>query len=60
MMSNITTIVKFSVPRENVDEHLANWRKIEELVIKQPGAWHGTFYRSIDDDSPFQFGVTRD
>jgi heme-degrading monooxygenase HmoA len=54
-MANITTVVHFSVPREHIDEHLANWRSIADIMVKQPGAQHGILYRCIDADSPFQF-----
>lgn len=51
----ITTIVHFSLPKENADKWLAKWHEIEAVMIKQPGAIDGIFYRCIDDDSPFQF-----
>jgi heme-degrading monooxygenase HmoA len=51
----ITTIVHFSLPKENVDKWLAKWHEIEAVMIKQPGAIDGIFYRCIDEDSPFQF-----
>jgi heme-degrading monooxygenase HmoA len=52
----ITTIVHFSLPKENADKWLAKWRQeIEPVMIKQPGAIDGIFYRCIDEDSPFQF-----
>jgi len=51
-MARITTIVHFSLPKENMDEFLTCWKKI---MLRQPGALDGTFHQSIDDDSPFQF-----
>ena len=51
----ITTIVHFSLPKENVDKFLAKWHEMEAVVIKQPGVIDGVFHRCIDDDSPFQF-----
>jgi len=39
-MSKITTIVQFSIPREDVDEHLSNWRKIEEIIEPCINALH--------------------
>jgi heme-degrading monooxygenase HmoA len=51
----ITTIVHFSLPKENADNWLAKWHEIEAVMIKQPGAIDGIFYRCIDEDSPFQF-----
>jgi heme-degrading monooxygenase HmoA len=51
----ITTIVHFSLPKENADKLLAKWREIEAVMIKQPGVVDGVFHRCIDDDSPFQF-----
>lgn len=54
-MAAITTVVYFSVPREHIEEHLANWRHIADIMVKQPGAQHGILYRCIDEDSPFQF-----
>ena len=54
-MARITTIVHFSLPKENMDEFLAHWKKIRDAMLRQPGALDGTFHRSIDDDSPFQF-----
>jgi heme-degrading monooxygenase HmoA len=51
----ITTIVHFSLAKENADKWLAKWHEIEAVMIKQPGAIDGVFYRCIDDDSPFQF-----
>jgi hypothetical protein len=53
-VAGITTIVHFTMPRENVDEFFATWTKIKEFMLKQPGALDGTMHRSIDDDSPFQ------
>jgi quinol monooxygenase YgiN len=54
-MAAITTIVHFSVPKENMKELLATWKKIRDIMLKQPGALDGIFHRTIDDDSPFQF-----
>ena len=54
-MAAITTVVHFSGPREHIEEHLANWRHIADIMVKQPGAQHGILYRCIDEDSPFQF-----
>jgi heme-degrading monooxygenase HmoA len=51
----ITTIVHFSLPQENADKWLAKWHEIEAVMIKQPGAVDGIFYRCIDEESPFQF-----
>jgi heme-degrading monooxygenase HmoA len=51
----ITTIVHFSLPEENADKWLAKWHEIGAVMIKQPGAIDGIFYRCIDDESPFQF-----
>ena len=31
----ITTIVHFSLPKENADKWLAKWHEIEALMIKQ-------------------------
>ncbi len=51
----ITTIVHFSLPKENADKLLAKWHELQEVMISQPGAIDGIFHRCIDDDSPFQF-----
>jgi hypothetical protein len=49
-----TTIVHFSLPKENIDEFLNSWHQSQEVLIKQPGAIDGICYRVIDDNSPFQ------
>jgi quinol monooxygenase YgiN len=54
-VSRITTIVHFSLLKENMDEFLAQWKKIKDVMLGQPGILDGTFHRSIDDNSPFQF-----
>lgn len=54
-MSTITTIVHFSMPKENTDEFLTSWRKTQDIMLKQPGAMDGVMHRAIDDSSPFQF-----
>jgi hypothetical protein len=54
-MATITTIVHFSLPKEKIDDLLAIWKKIRDIMLKQPGALDGIFYRSIDDGSAFQF-----
>jgi quinol monooxygenase YgiN len=54
-MEPITTIVHFSLPKENMDELLSIWKKIRDIMLKQPGALDGIFHRTIDDDSAFQF-----
>jgi hypothetical protein len=38
-----------------MDELLAIWKKIRDIMLKQPGALDGVFHRTIDDDSAFQF-----
>ena len=53
-MAQITTIVHFSMPKENIDEFLATWTEIKEFMLKQPGAHDGIMHRCIDDNSPFQ------
>jgi quinol monooxygenase YgiN len=54
-MATITTIVHFSLPKENMDAALAVWKKIRDIMLNQPGALDGIFHRTIDDDSAFQF-----
>ena len=54
-MARITTIVHFSLPKENMDKFLAVWKNIKDVMLRQPGLLDGTFHRTIDDDSPFQF-----
>lgn len=54
-MATITTIVHFSLPKENMDELLVVWKKSRDIMLKQPGALDGVFYRTIDGDSAFQF-----
>jgi quinol monooxygenase YgiN len=54
-MATITTIVHFSLPEEKMDELLAIWKKIRDIMLKEPGALDGVFHRSIDDGSAFQF-----
>ena len=54
-MARITTIVHFSLPKENMSEFLTHWKKMRDVMLKQPGALDGAFHQSIDDDSPFQF-----
>jgi quinol monooxygenase YgiN len=54
-MATITTIVHFSLPKEKMDELLTIWKKIRDIMLKQPGALDGVFYRSNDDGSTFQF-----
>jgi quinol monooxygenase YgiN len=54
-MEPITTIVHFSLPKENMDALLAIWKKIRDIMLKQPGALDGVFHRTIDDESAFQF-----
>jgi hypothetical protein len=41
----ITTIVHFSLPKDNADELLAKWHEIEAVMIKQPGVIDGVFHR---------------
>jgi Antibiotic biosynthesis monooxygenase len=55
VMPSITTIVHFSLPKENMDELLVIWKKIRDIMLNQPGGLDGVFYRTIDDDSAFQF-----
>ncbi|HEV2739020.1 MAG TPA: hypothetical protein VGU66_10615 [Candidatus Elarobacter sp.] len=50
----ITTIVHFSMPKTSIDEFMATWVKIKEIMLRQPGAGDGSMYRAIDEDSPFQ------
>src|SRR5450432_2994172 len=54
-MATITTIVLFSLPKEKMDGLLAIWKKIRDIMLKQPGALDGVFHRTIDDESAFQF-----
>jgi heme-degrading monooxygenase HmoA len=54
-MTQITTIVHFEVPEENIDEFLSFWQKTREAMVKQPGITSGIFYRGTDPDAPFQF-----
>jgi Antibiotic biosynthesis monooxygenase len=54
-MAAITTIVHFSLPKENMDELLVIWKKIRDIMLNQPGALEGIFHRTIDEDSAFQF-----
>jgi hypothetical protein len=54
-MATITTIVHFSLPKENMDELLVVWKKSRDIMLKQPGALDGVFYRTIDAESAFQF-----
>lgn len=54
-MAPITTIVHFSMPKENMSEFLEAWEKTKEIMLRQPGALDGVMHRAIDDDSPFQF-----
>lgn len=54
-MATITTLVHFSLPKENMNEFLAVWKKSRDILLKQPGALDGIFYRTVDDDSAFQF-----
>ena len=54
-MATITTIVHFSLPKENMDELLVVWKQIRDIMLNQPGALDGIFHRTIDDDSAFQF-----
>ena len=54
-MTPITTIVHFSLPKENMNELLVVWKKIRDIMLNQPGALDGIFHRAIDDDSAFQF-----
>lgn len=51
----ITTIVHFSLPKENADKFLAGWHELQAIMDSQPGVIDGIFHRCIDDDSPFQF-----
>jgi hypothetical protein len=46
-MRAITTIVHFSVPKENMDAVLAVWRKIRVIKSSQPGALDGVFHRTL-------------
>jgi hypothetical protein len=34
---------------------LDTWKKIRDIMLKQPGALDGVFHRTIDDESAFQF-----
>ena len=52
--SRITTIVHFSMPKENVDEFIKDWTRMRDIMLAQPGALDGALHRTIDDDSPFQ------
>lgn len=54
-MARITTIVHFSLPKDNMDAFLESWRKIQGVMLKQPGVLEGTLHRTLDADSPFQF-----
>ena len=54
-MEPITTIVHFSLPKENMDALLVIWKKIRDIMLKQPGAMDGVIHRAIDDESAFQF-----
>ncbi len=54
-MPRIATIVHFSLPKENMDAFLTQWRKIQEAMVRQPGFLDGILHRTLDDESPFQF-----
>ncbi|MGJ7511223.1 antibiotic biosynthesis monooxygenase [Variovorax sp. GT1P44] len=54
-MTGITTIVHFSLPKENMNELLTTWRKTRDIMPKQPGALDGVMHLTVDGDSPFQF-----
>ena len=54
-MAAITTIVHFSMPKENMTKFLGVWEKTKVIMLKRPGALDGVMHRTIDDDSPFQF-----
>jgi hypothetical protein len=54
-MATITTLVHFSLPKENMNEFLGVWKKSRDIMLKQPGALDGILYRTVDDDSAFQF-----
>ena len=54
-MATITTLVHFSLPKDNMNEFLAVWKKSRDIMLKQPGALDGIFYRTVDGDSAFQF-----
>jgi heme-degrading monooxygenase HmoA len=54
-MTVITTIVHFSMPKENMDEFFTIWKKAQAVMVGQPGALDNLLNRTIDTNSPFQF-----
>lgn len=54
-MTQITTIVHFEVPDDNIDKFLSFWQKTREAMVKQPGIISGVFHRGIDPEAAFQF-----
>jgi hypothetical protein len=54
-MPPITTIVHFSMPKENMEEFLGTWEKAKVIMLRQPGALDGVMHSAMDQDSPFQF-----